>query len=50
MSSGDTLTRARAIELIKAKLDELPDERIDMLAEMAEAWSKPTVCSTPAGA
>ncbi len=40
------MTRAQAIDLIKAKLDELPDERVEMLAEMAQAWSGPSVYST----
>lgn len=40
------MTRTEAIDLIKAKLDELPAERVEMLAEMAKAWSEPTVYST----
>ncbi len=40
------MTRTEAIDRIKAKLDELPDERIEVLAELTEAWSKPTVYST----
>jgi len=40
------MTRTEAIDLIKAKLDQLPAERIEMLAEMAQAWTEPTVYST----
>lgn len=40
------MTRTQAIDLLKAKLDQLPDERIETLAEMAQAWTKPTVYST----
>lgn len=39
------MTRTEAIDLIKAKLDELPAERVEMLAETAKAWSEPTVYS-----
>ena len=40
------MTRAEAIDLIQAKLIAMPDERVEALAELAEAWSKPTVYST----
>lgn len=41
------MIRVQAIELIKAKPDELPDKRIDMLAELADAWTrKSTVYET----
>ena len=40
------MTRTQAIDLIKAKLDELTDERVETLAEMTKAWSEPTVYST----
>ena len=40
------MTRTQAIDLIKAKLAELPDERVETLAEMAQAWTEPTVYST----
>jgi hypothetical protein len=40
------MTRTQAIDLIKSKLDQLPDERIEMLAEMTQAWTEPTVYST----
>jgi predicted transcriptional regulator len=40
------MTRTQAIDLIKDKLEELPDERVEALAELASAWSKPTVYST----
>ena len=40
------MTRTQAIDLIRAKLDTLPDDRIEALAEVASAWDKPTVYST----
>lgn len=40
------MTRTQAIDLLKAKLDQLPDERIETLAELATAWTQPTVYST----
>ena len=40
------MTRAQAIDLIRAKLDTLPDERVEVLAEIAHAWDSPTVFST----
>ena len=40
------MTRTQAIDLIKSKLDELPDERVETLAAMAQAWTEPTVYST----
>ena len=38
--------RSDAISVIKSKLDELPDDRIEALAELAQAWSRPSVYST----
>lgn len=40
------MTRTQAIDLIKAKLNQLPDERVETLAELANAWTEPTVYST----
>lgn len=40
------MTRTQAIDLIRAKLDTLPDDRLEVLAEVASAWDKPTVYST----
>ena len=40
------MTRTQAIDLIRSKLDTLPDDRIEVLAEVASAWDKPTVYST----
>ena len=40
------MTRTQAIDLIKAKLDTLPDDRIEVLAEVAIATDRPTVYST----
>ena len=40
------MTRTQAIEQIRAKLDTLPDDRIEMLADVLSAWGKPTVYST----
>ena len=40
------MTRATAIDVIKSKLDVLTDERVEVLAELAQAWSQPTVYST----
>lgn len=40
------MTRTQAIDLLKAKLEQLPDERIETLAEMAAAWTEPSVYST----
>lgn len=37
------MTRTQAIDLITTKLDQLPDERLETLAEMATAWTEPTV-------
>ena len=39
------MTRAETIDLIKAKLDELPDEQLDALAELTKSWSEPSVYS-----
>lgn len=40
------MNRTETIDLIKAKLDELPDEQLDALAELTKAWSEPSVYST----
>ncbi len=40
------MTRTEAIEVIKTKLAELTDERVEALAEIAKAWCRPTVYST----
>lgn len=40
------MTRSQAVDIIKARLDALPDERVEALAELADAWSRPTVFST----
>lgn len=40
------MTRTQAIDLIKAKLDTLPDDRLELLAEVASAMDRPTVYST----
>ena len=40
------MTRTEAIDIIRTKLGELPDERVEALAELAEAWSHPSVYST----
>ncbi len=40
------MTRTQAIDLIKAKLDQLPDERVETLADITKAWTEPTVYST----
>ena len=40
------MTRTEAIDLIQAKLKALPDERVEVLAELAQAWTTPTVYST----
>ena len=40
------MTRTQAVNLILARLDTLPDDRIEVLAEVACAWDKPTVYST----
>lgn len=40
------MTRTQAIDLIRAKLDTLPDDRIEVIAEVAGAWDQPTVYST----
>ncbi len=39
------MTRTETIDLIKAKLDELPDEQLDALAELTKSWSEPSVYS-----
>ena len=40
------MTRAQAIDLIRSKLDTLPDDRLEALAEMANALDKATMYST----
>src|SRR5262249_37744788 len=40
------MTRTEAIELLTARLADLPDERIEALAELADAYSRPTFFST----
>lgn len=40
------MTRTQAIDLIRAKLDTLPDDRIQVLAEVAQASDRPTVYAT----
>jgi hypothetical protein len=40
------MTRTEAISLIKAKLDTLPDDRLEVLAEVAQAADRPTIYST----
>ena len=40
------MTRTEAIDLIQAKLAALPDERVEVLAELAKAWTQPTIYST----
>ena len=37
------MTRTEAIDLIKAKLATLADERVEVLAELAQAWEAPCV-------
>ena len=40
------MTRSEAINLLTARLAYLPDERIETLAELADAYSRPTFFST----
>ena len=40
------MTRTEAINLLTARLADLPDERIEMLAELADAYSRPSFFST----
>lgn len=40
------MTRDQAIDLIKSKLATLPDDRVEALAELAQAYAEPTVYST----
>ena len=40
------MTRTQAIDLILAKLATLPDEPVEVLAKIAEAWDRPSVYST----
>ena len=37
------MTRAEAINVIQAKLATLADERVEVLAELAQAWDRPSV-------
>jgi hypothetical protein len=40
------MTRAEAIDLLKARLEHLPDERIAVLADLVDAYSRPPFFST----
>ena len=40
------MTRKQAIAQINATLERLPDERLEAMAELAEAWTRPTAFST----
>jgi hypothetical protein len=40
------MTRSEAIDLLTARLAQLPDERIETLAELADAYVRPTFFST----
>ena len=40
------MTRTEAIDTLKARIDTLSDDRVAALAELASAWSRPTVYST----
>ena len=40
------MTRTQAIAQINATLEQLPDERLATLAELAEAWTRPTAYAT----
>lgn len=40
------MTRQQAIDRINATLVRLPDERLEAMAEIADAWTKPTVFSS----
>lgn len=40
------MTRHQTIEKINSALQHLPDERLDALATLAEAWTQPTVYSS----
>ena len=37
------MTRTEAIDLIRARLGQLTDERLEALAELAQSWDQPTV-------
>jgi Mg/Co/Ni transporter MgtE len=39
------MTRTQAIAQLAADLGQLPDERIEVLAELARTWTEPTVFS-----
>jgi hypothetical protein len=43
------MTRTEAINLLTARLAYLPDQRIEMLAELADAYSRPSFFSTMTG-
>ena len=40
------MTRKQAINQINATLERLPDELLETLAELAEAWTQPSVFSS----
>jgi putative addiction module component (TIGR02574 family) len=40
------MTRTDAIAEINATLERLPDERVEMLAQLAQSWARPTVYSS----
>ena len=40
------MTRAQAISTVESELPSLSDERIELLAEVDKAWSRPTLWST----
>ena len=40
------MTRTQAISTLHAKLPSLPDERIELLAEVVQAWSQQSVWSS----
>lgn len=37
------MDRAEALERIKIRLADLPDDRVEALAEIVDAWAHPTV-------
>ncbi len=40
------MTRTEAIAQINATLEQLTDERLQTMAELAKAWTRPTIYST----
>ncbi len=40
------MDRAEALERIKCRLADLPDDRVEALADLADAWASPTVFLT----